>query len=259
MSEEPTGAQTTPLAKPAKAAKVATEDAALRETQPDLAKPANLANSAEVANPAEDSAGSQQDKAAGNVTDTVAPKLIAPAGDTLYREPSAPSAPPNSRSPLISDSVRAKIEAIEAEARALGWPAELLWSNVFWGSPRGLAACLDASDEIVEVTADYIAIRTGRDLQRFYRHVGGNGAASVTPIAEAQTLRETVEQLWITIQDHCAQLCEGVSPEVRSRLQQVVEEYGRFVAEQLKQGDCASLHDDLIKLQRSIDELRASR
>jgi hypothetical protein len=78
---------------------------------------------------------------------------------------------PDSRHPLIPPEVRAKIESIEAEARAKGWPAELLWNGGFWDSPRGLAAVLDREDEIAEVTADCIAIlRTKRDVLRFRRH-----------------------------------------------------------------------------------------
>jgi hypothetical protein len=85
---------------------------------------------------------------------------------------SAPSVVPNSRSPLIPDRIRAKIEAIEAEARAKGWPAELLWNNVFWGRPRGLAAVLEPGDVITEVTPDHIVILTGgREFQRFSRYV----------------------------------------------------------------------------------------
>src|SRR5215831_5110153 len=57
---------------------------------------------------------------------------------------------PDSRHPLICDVVRAKIETIEAEARAQGWPAELLWSFAYWDLPRGLAAVLDIGDEIGE-------------------------------------------------------------------------------------------------------------
>jgi hypothetical protein len=78
---------------------------------------------------------------------------------------------PDSRHPLIGREVRAKIEAIEAEARAKGWPAELLWNADFWDSPRGLAALLDPEDEIVEVTPDCIEIvKCRRDIQRFRRH-----------------------------------------------------------------------------------------
>jgi hypothetical protein len=79
---------------------------------------------------------------------------------------------PDSRHPLIAPEVRAKIEAVEAEARRLGWPPELLWSSGFWDSPRGLTAVLDTADEIVEVTQDHIAIlKIKRDLLRFRRHV----------------------------------------------------------------------------------------
>jgi hypothetical protein len=74
------------------------------------------------------------------------------------------------RTPLIPDAIRAKIEAIEAEARAKGWQCERLWNAGFWDLPRGLAALLDPEDEIREVTADYIEIlKFGRDLQRFRR------------------------------------------------------------------------------------------
>jgi hypothetical protein len=79
---------------------------------------------------------------------------------------------PDSRNPLIPLGVRQKIEAIESDARAKGWPAELLYNANFWDSPRGLAAVLDADDEIVEVTPDQIAVlKVRRDLLRFRRHV----------------------------------------------------------------------------------------
>jgi TubC N-terminal docking domain len=82
------------------------------------------------------------------------------------------SVAPDSRHPLIPPEARCKIEAIEAEARAKGWPAELLWNSNFWDRPRGLAAMLDREDEIVEVATDYIAIlKVKRDLLRFRRHV----------------------------------------------------------------------------------------
>jgi hypothetical protein len=72
--------------------------------------------------------------------------------------------------------VRSKIEAIEAEARAKGWPAELLWNGgFFWDSPRGLAALLDADDEIVEVTPEVITIlKYRRDIQHFRSQVAQN-------------------------------------------------------------------------------------
>lgn len=78
---------------------------------------------------------------------------------------------PDSRHPLVAPEVRRKIEAIEAEARAKGWPAELLWNGGYWDRPRGLAALLDADDEISEVTPDHIGIlKTRRDLLKFQRH-----------------------------------------------------------------------------------------
>ena len=59
---------------------------------------------------------------------------------------SARGVAPDSRHPLICDAVRAKIEAIEGEARSKGWPTELLWNNAFWDLPRGLAAVLEPDD-----------------------------------------------------------------------------------------------------------------
>jgi hypothetical protein len=80
---------------------------------------------------------------------------------------------PNSRNPLIPPEVRAKIEAIELHARSKGWPVELLYNANFWDWPRGLAALLDAADEIGEVTCDYIEILKVRpDVLRFRRHIG---------------------------------------------------------------------------------------
>jgi hypothetical protein len=79
---------------------------------------------------------------------------------------------PNSRLPLVPPAVRTLIEGIEAEARAKGWPAELLWNADFWGSPRGLAAVLEDDDTIAEVTPDYIGIlKTHRSILRFQRRV----------------------------------------------------------------------------------------
>jgi hypothetical protein len=82
------------------------------------------------------------------------------------------SATPDSRHPLIFPEVRTKIEAIEAEARAKGWPAELLWNGGYWDRPRGLAAVLEAGDEIAGVTTECIVVLKKRhDLLRFQRHV----------------------------------------------------------------------------------------
>jgi hypothetical protein len=87
-----------------------------------------------------------------------------------FRKPAESSVTPDSRHPLIEESVRAMIEAVEPQARALGWPAELLWNSNFWDRPRGLASLLDPEDSIAEVTADHISIlKTKRDLLRFQR------------------------------------------------------------------------------------------
>jgi len=76
----------------------------------------------------------------------------------------------DSRNPLIPPEVRAKIESIEADARAKGWPPELLWNANFWDCPRGLAAVLDEDDQLVEVTADYITIlKTQKNILRFQK------------------------------------------------------------------------------------------
>ena len=77
---------------------------------------------------------------------------------------------PDSRNPLIPTEVRAKIESIEADARAKGWPPELLYNSNFWDYPRGPATILDTNDEITEVMADYIAIlKLEKSLLRFQR------------------------------------------------------------------------------------------
>ena len=60
-----------------------------------------------------------------------------------FRKPTETSVTPDSRHPLIEESVRAMIEAVEPQARALRWPAELLWNSNFWDRPRGLASLLD--------------------------------------------------------------------------------------------------------------------
>ena len=95
-------------------------------------------------------------------------------------EPEIPAAPvdwrqgitPNSRGPLIPAIVRAKLEAIEPEARRLGWPVELLYNSNFRDCPSGLAAVLGVNDEIVEVTPDYIKILVSqRNVLRFPRRV----------------------------------------------------------------------------------------
>jgi hypothetical protein len=108
----------------------------------------------------------------------------APSKNEWESRPLKPESPPqtshslgtqvtlDSRFPLLAPETRTKIEAIEADARRLAWPTELLWNSGFWDCPRGLAALLDADDEIAEVTSDYIAIlKTKRDLLKFRRHL----------------------------------------------------------------------------------------
>jgi hypothetical protein len=80
---------------------------------------------------------------------------------------------PAARRPLIPPAVRSKIEAIESDARAKGWPAELLWNAGFWDTPRGLAALLDPVDEIAEVTADAITILKPRSAVVRFRRCDG--------------------------------------------------------------------------------------
>jgi len=66
--------------------------------------------------------------------------------------------------------VRETIEAIEAQAGALGWSFESLWNDHFSDLAPGLAAMLEADDEIAEVTTEYIeVIRTRREILRFPR------------------------------------------------------------------------------------------
>jgi hypothetical protein len=126
------------------------------------------ANSAKAANSTPKLAGlaATQSQTTGTPTDD--PYRSAASEHSAW----ARDATADSRHPLISSEVRVKVEAIEIEARAKGWPAELLWNAGFWDRPRGLAAVLDAEDEIVEVAPDCIAIlKVRRDVLRFRRHI----------------------------------------------------------------------------------------
>jgi hypothetical protein len=99
---------------------------------------------------------------------SISPKASAPekTNAAIWRQ----GATPNWRKPLVPPTVRAVIESIEVDARAKGWPPELLWNTEFWSSPRGLAALLAEGDAIVEVTIDYIAIlKVERTVLRFQR------------------------------------------------------------------------------------------
>lgn len=95
------------------------------------------------------------------------PQLLAllRSGPSEDRAARTRSVRPDSHHPPFPPEVRAKIEAIEADARAKGWPAELFWNNGYGDCPRGHAAILDPDDEIAEVTPDHISIlKTRRDL-----------------------------------------------------------------------------------------------
>jgi hypothetical protein len=81
--------------------------------------------------------------------------------------------PPRAIRKAIAPELQVKIEAIEAEARRLGWPTERLWNASFWDQPRGLLAVMDPDDEIIEVTADTIRIlKLHRHIQTFRRQNG---------------------------------------------------------------------------------------
>jgi hypothetical protein len=64
-----------------------------------------------------------------------------------------------------------KIEAVEAAARAMGWPPELLWNSGFWDCRAAWPRCSTLRTKSTKVTADYIAVlKTRRDLLRFRRY-----------------------------------------------------------------------------------------
>lgn len=135
---------------------------------PTSAKAANSANSPESGTPKLATLAGLADLQSQNGPTAELPPKAEPRAD---RATWTRTVTPDSRHPLVPSEVRAKIEAIEPDARSKGWPAELLWNRGFWDSPRGLAALLDPNDEIAEVTHDHIAIlKTRRDLLRFRRY-----------------------------------------------------------------------------------------
>jgi hypothetical protein len=70
----------------------------------------------------------------------------------------------------IPESIREKIEAIEVEARALGWNPERLWNSNFWDQPRGLPAMMDEGDELGAVTENFIEVlKSQKTVWRFPR------------------------------------------------------------------------------------------
>jgi hypothetical protein len=104
-------------------------------------------------------------------TSTAFPQGSAPKSPMSLPSPAMKPAE-NSRNRSVPAAVRVLIEEIEADARAKGWPADLLWNSHFWDSPRGLAALLDEGDAIAEVTTDYIAIfKVKHTIQRFQRRI----------------------------------------------------------------------------------------
>jgi hypothetical protein len=128
------------------------------------------ASSADIADIADENSAAGAKGVSSAVARVEAP--VVPSGDDAVLEPAEWRAgvTPSSRRPLIPEAVRAIIEGIESDARAKGWPPELLWNAEFWGSPRGLAAVLDASDAIGEVTTDFIEIvKSERSISRFPR------------------------------------------------------------------------------------------
>jgi hypothetical protein len=77
--------------------------------------------------------------------------------------------------PAIHSSKRLSVKKSRSStpklAPKVGRP-KLLWNNAYWDLPRGFAALLDASDEIGDLTCDYIEIwKLRRHRQRFMRRV----------------------------------------------------------------------------------------
>jgi hypothetical protein len=108
-----------------------------------------------------------------NEVNEISPTPISPTANVSSRTDAAAwrqKTPSKLRNPIIPRAIRTIIEGIEADARAKGWPADLLWNSHFWDSPRGLAALLDEGDAIAEVTPDYIAIlKVELKVHRFQR------------------------------------------------------------------------------------------
>lgn len=66
----------------------------------------------------------------------------------------------------LDPEVKAEIQRIALEAVSLGWTPDLLWETRFWNITKtginrpGLAAVMRPGDKIIEVTEDYIAIKS---------------------------------------------------------------------------------------------------
>jgi hypothetical protein len=76
----------------------------------------------------------------------------------------------------IPREIATEIRRIEADAYRLGWTRERLWNRDFWphtrSNPRGLASVLSPGDRIVEVTEQFINLKSQRNSLRFFRWDG---------------------------------------------------------------------------------------
>ena len=107
-----------------------------REKNRPLAKPAKLAKV-----PSSEPPDTVPAEPSGNDTDgrDTPPPTLTATDRRMVDRPSLPSDVPRRsahprRTKSVPNDIRAKIVAIEAEARAKGWLAELLWNSAFWGS-----------------------------------------------------------------------------------------------------------------------------
>jgi len=92
--------------------------------------------------------------------------LLAPA----LPAPSIQESQTESPAQNIDPTVRSEIARIEPAALTVGWLPARLWNPAFWPAPRGLAAVLDGSDRIAEVTREWILIqKADGNQQRFFR------------------------------------------------------------------------------------------
>jgi hypothetical protein len=71
--------------------------------------------------------------------------------------------------------------------------------------------------------------------------------------AGKDSLRQTMETLWAELRARCVDRCKQATPECRTRIEQLIQQYERFVAERLQQRDYDALHRSLLNLQRQID------
>jgi hypothetical protein len=64
------------------------------------------------------------------------------------------------------------VHSIADQAYDLGWPEHRLWSILGYAGRKGLVACLDYDDHILEVNDGYIVIQAQELRNRFYRESG---------------------------------------------------------------------------------------